>query len=501
MKTQSSILDTPSRLLGLWSLYHLVVWTLLPRACNTCLPLDSVEAVMWGSQWQWGYDKHPPLSAWAAELFTHLMGDAGLYFLSQLCIVVAGLGIYHLGRRLKLGARQSMVAVLLFDTIYFFQYISPEFNVNYIQMPFWAWGWYFGIAAVERKRLLPWIGLGLCVGLGALGKYLALFMLPPLFLAWLGRGELKQALKSPGLYLAGVVSLIIFLPHLVWMKEHDWITLTYGLKRGGTDPVHWWQHLWNPLEFLFTQAAILAPLILTALFCRIKSADEPEKIPGSCGMAMGAYLAVAALSLATGMEPVTMWAAPMALGVGLWFVPRFRMELHPRAILVAMVLMSATFTIAYGIVYGLGPLFRDKPHRVNYPGKPLAQAVEQSWHEKQSAPLPYIVADEFLGGIVNYYSSDRPAVMIRGSLARSTYLTEEQVRQKGAIILWLKARDFLSEKKTPLGQVFPDLAKRFPTLEPLPDLIVPWPRMPNHQAGRFGVAYIPPHSPTRLPEK
>ena len=44
---------------------------------------------------------------------------------------------------------------------------------------------------------------------------------------------MKKALMSPGLYVAGLVSLLIFLPHLIWMKNHDWITITYGLKRGG----------------------------------------------------------------------------------------------------------------------------------------------------------------------------------------------------------------------------------------------------------------------------
>ena len=35
--------------LGAWGLFHLLVWTALPLLCNTCLPLDSIEAVMWGS--------------------------------------------------------------------------------------------------------------------------------------------------------------------------------------------------------------------------------------------------------------------------------------------------------------------------------------------------------------------------------------------------------------------------------------------------------------------
>lgn len=493
MSKLSDILDKPKQVLSLWAAYHLIVWTFLPLLCNTCLPLDSIEAVMWGSQWQWGYDKHPPLSAWTPELFTDLMGDAGLYLLSQLCVVLAGLGIYRLGRLLKLPAKQALIAVLLLDTIYYYQFISVEFNVNILQMPFWAWGWYFGIDAVQNRRFGSWLGLGICIALGALTKYIAVFLLAPLFGAWWVRGELKKVMASPGIYIAGLVSIALFLPHLVWMKNHDWITITYGLRRGGSEDAAWWHHLWMPLEFLLTQAAILAPVIIVAIICRVRGREMPVTVKdGTSGLALGAFIAIALLSLATGMEPVTMWAAPMPLAIGLWLVPKYCIDRFPRTVLTAMIIMSTVFVTGYGVTYGLGPQIRSKPHRVNYPGKALAAAVEDRWHEKQDAPLDYVIGDEFLAGIVNHYGADEPAVMIRGSLERSTYLTEAQVQEKGAMVLWLKSRNALDEHATPLEAVFPDLAERYPQLEPLPDLIVPWPRRNDEKAGRYGVAYIPP---------
>jgi len=492
MSILSDIPDKPAKALMLWTAYHLVVWTFLPLICNTCLPLDSIEAVMWGSQWQWGYDKHPPLSAWTPELFTDLMGDAGLYLLSQLCIIVAGLGIYRLGRLLKLSGTQALMAVLLLDTIYYYQFISVEFNVNYMQLPFWAWGWYFGIHAVQHKRFVSWLGLGACIALGALTKYIAVFLLVPLFAAWWTRGELRKALCSPGLYAAAAVSILLFLPHLVWMKDHDWITITYGLRRGAVEQTLWWHHLWRPVEFLLTQTAILAPLFLISILGLRRSPGQAGKTPGTMALGTGAFIAIAVLSLATGMEPVTMWAAPMPLAIGLWLVPRCHLDRFPRTAFAAIAVMSTIFVVGYGVTYGLGPLIRSKPHRVNYPGKALAQAVETRWHEKQDDPLAYVIGDEFLGGIVNHYGNDEPAVMIRGSLERSTYLSEEQVQQEGAMVIWLKSRNALDERNTPLEAVFPDLDERYPQLQLELDLVVPWPRRNDEKAGRYGVAYIPP---------
>ena len=97
LKNKGQGQHTAMQLLWFWTGWHLVVWTLVPLVCNTCLPLDCMEAVLWGSEWEWGYDKHPPLSGWMAELFSERMGDAGVYLLSQLCVVSAGWGIFRLG--------------------------------------------------------------------------------------------------------------------------------------------------------------------------------------------------------------------------------------------------------------------------------------------------------------------------------------------------------------------------------------------------------------------
>ena len=52
--------------------FHLIVWTLVPSISNINLPLDTIEALAWGSNLDWGYSKHPPLSALAVELFIKL---------------------------------------------------------------------------------------------------------------------------------------------------------------------------------------------------------------------------------------------------------------------------------------------------------------------------------------------------------------------------------------------------------------------------------------------
>ena len=70
---------------------HLTIWTLVPSISNTNLPLDTIEALAWGSNLDWGYNKHPPFSAWAVEFFYRIFktNDWSYYLLSQLFVITA----------------------------------------------------------------------------------------------------------------------------------------------------------------------------------------------------------------------------------------------------------------------------------------------------------------------------------------------------------------------------------------------------------------------------
>ena len=48
---------------------HLILWTLVPSLTNNNLPLDTIEALAWGSNLDWGFNKHPPAVAFFLEIF------------------------------------------------------------------------------------------------------------------------------------------------------------------------------------------------------------------------------------------------------------------------------------------------------------------------------------------------------------------------------------------------------------------------------------------------
>ena len=57
----------PVRCFLLFALGHATLWTMLPVLTQPNAPLDTLEMIYWGHEWQPGYYKHPPLPAWLAE--------------------------------------------------------------------------------------------------------------------------------------------------------------------------------------------------------------------------------------------------------------------------------------------------------------------------------------------------------------------------------------------------------------------------------------------------
>ena len=75
----------------IFALSHLIVWTLVPSITNNNLPLDTIEALAWGSNLDWGFSKHPPMSAFFLEVFYKIFGaqDWAYYLLSQIFVLIA----------------------------------------------------------------------------------------------------------------------------------------------------------------------------------------------------------------------------------------------------------------------------------------------------------------------------------------------------------------------------------------------------------------------------
>ena len=101
---------------------HLIIWTLIPTVSNNNLPLDTIEALAWASNLDWGFNKHPPLSAWTVELFYILFGnnDWAYYLLSQIFVITAFYIIFKFSEDFLKNKIMSLISILLLEGIFFY---------------------------------------------------------------------------------------------------------------------------------------------------------------------------------------------------------------------------------------------------------------------------------------------------------------------------------------------------------------------------------------------
>ena len=213
---------------------HLSLWTLIPSFSNVNLPLDTIEALAWGSNLDWGFNKHPPFSAFAVEFFFIIFGnnDWAYYLLSQIFVVISFYFVWKVSNELLKDKIYSLLSVLLLSGIYFYNFTTPEFNVNVSQLPFWALSVYFFWKGINYNKNLDWILFGIFSALGFLSKYLFIYILLALFVFFIF--NYKKYKKSLNKYFFSIIiSLVLLTPHFFWLFENDFITILYGLNRSG----------------------------------------------------------------------------------------------------------------------------------------------------------------------------------------------------------------------------------------------------------------------------
>ena len=94
---------------------HIVLWTVVPTLVNQNLPLDYIEALAWGSNVYWGFNKHPPGSAFFPEVFFMIFGpqDWAFYLLSQIFVAISFYTVFKLSYEFLNNLKLSIISVLL----------------------------------------------------------------------------------------------------------------------------------------------------------------------------------------------------------------------------------------------------------------------------------------------------------------------------------------------------------------------------------------------------
>ena len=407
---------------------HLILWTLIPSFSNVNLPLDTIEALAWGSNLDWGFSKHPPFSAFAVEFFFNIFGnyDWAYYLLSQIFVLISFLFVWKLSNEILEDKTYSLLSVLLLAGIYFYNFTSPEFNVNVSQLPFWALSVYFFWKSLNSNKKIDWVLFGFFSALGFLSKYLFIYILIALFIFFISNfKKYRKSLK--GYLLSILISLVITTPHFIWLFENNFVTIFYGLNRSGLSDLSLINHFKNPIEFLIKQIIILIPFflmvftIIKKLKLRINIKDK--KILFLLSINLIPIILMLATSLISGAKIRTMWMTPFYLFFGTLFLLIFKNLIDLKKIK-RFYFIFLFFFILSPVVY-LAVSLIDKTKRTDYPGKEIARLVQNKWDDNFTNEIKIVIGDEWYAGNLSYHLYSRP-IWVNDLKNKTSNITDDE---------------------------------------------------------------------------
>ena len=399
----------------IFALSHLIIWTLVPSLTNKNLPLDTIEALAWGSNLDWGFNKHPPISAFFPEIFYQIFGaqDWAYYLLSQIFVLIAFYFVFKFAYEIFGNIKLSLISVFLLSSIYFYNFTTPEFNVNVCQLPFWSLVVYYSWKIYQSKEIKfkDCFLIGLFGAIGFLSKYLFFYLLLSIALLFIYLIYFKKVKKFDFKYLITLeVFIVLLIPHFVWLYNNDFITIFYGLKRAGLEGSGILDHLKYPIIFMLKQIGILIPFFfliwLLVKKIKFKINLKDKKFLFLLFINILPIFLIFITSMVTGSKIRTMWMTPFYLFFGVLFVYIFQSQINLKKI--------NKFLYGFLFLFFLSPALysyisiSDTDKRTDYLGKEIAKKVQLVWDQDFNKPIDFVIGDEWKAGNLSYHLKSRP---------------------------------------------------------------------------------------------
>ena len=389
---------------------HLIIWTLIPSLTNHNLPLDTIEALAWGSNLDWGFNKHPPASAFFIEFFYQMFGsnDWAYYLLSQIFVVISFFVVWEFSKEFFNKKNYSLLSVLLLEGVYFYNFTTPEFNVNVCQLPFWSLSVLYAWKGFKNNKTIDWFLFGIFAAVGILSKYLFIYLLIAMdfFLAY---AFFKKKFNYK-CFISLIPFLLILLPHFIWLIENDYITIIYGLHRTGVGDQNFLDHLIHPVLFLGKQIGILIPFFIMCFFAiskfKPKFDFKDQKLLFLLAINIVPIFLMFSTSMIMGVKIRTMWMTPFYLFFGVLIIYIFQSQIN---------LNLKGFTSIFIILFIFSPFayayisFTETDKRTDYPGKKIAKQAQEFWDKNRNEKIIWVIGgNEWVGGNLSYHLKDRP---------------------------------------------------------------------------------------------
>ena len=438
-----SIEMQPEYQFRLFIVIHVIVWTLFATISFSSGSLfhDMTEAWAWGKEFQLGYYKHPPFSAWVAGVWFQVFPrqDWCFFLLSALNVAVGLTGIWFLAGRFLAGWTRLATVLLLAFTA-FYNVAAINFNANAILLSTWPWTAYFFIRSIDSGTVRHGALFGATAAISLLSKYFSLYLLVSCLIAALLHPDARKYFKTPAPYVAVVVCVVAVAPHIWWAISQDWPTLRYASKQITYPYFYVLHHVVNTVLMCVAYQTIA----VAAVFACFR--NQTATLLGSAArsilkrdnlwlafLAFGPFV-LTLLSGIAGAEISTRFMIPVFYLVPIAIVSAapfdFTLDRFQSMVRIAKVLAVVVLVASPGVAVGE---FAFQGDMIKEPRRELAVEVTRLWHEAFGIPLRIASASQAYGHAIAFYSADAPSEFSDLRFDRSPWITPARIAAEGLL--------------------------------------------------------------------
>lgn len=458
-------------LLVFWlvALAQAALWFILPLVIYSSPPGDVAFHVAIGREYLLSGSEGPPLAYWLADIAFRLAGNHmfGVYLLAQVCLLVALLALFRLGRAI-VGAQHAAIAILLTVTITAFSFPNLDFGPDVLAQPLWALTLLSAWRIMGQGHRGAWFALAIAAGLLLLTTHSGLLLLGLLAAFALANARGRRALGSFDALFALAVLAVLFAPYaIVWSRGGVELPF-WRTNPSGTDGVLHAVSLAGGLVLALSGIALLALMNMRRLDNRPAAAPSifrPPVDPFAQQFVFFFALAppvFATLTAAiTGNRGVAGGAGTALLLCGLAVVVAagdllyLRRQRLLRLSWAAIVAAPAVFILGVTLIQPW--IFADEVKTAR-PARAIGEFFGENYQRRTGQPLRAVAGDAELAGLIAFAAPSRPHLMLDAALERTPWLTPANFNATGGVIVW-RASDTA-------GAPPPEIARRFPGLVP-----------------------------------
>jgi 4-amino-4-deoxy-L-arabinose transferase-like glycosyltransferase len=452
---------------GLWLVIgfaaaHAMLWTfiLINLKAAQDVHMDVAEAFAWGQKFQFGYGKHPPLAGWVAGIWFRIfpVTDWATYALAM-ATLGCGMVICWLIALRVVDRRRAFFVVVMLALYPIFNFKGFKYNPDLLQLVTLPLVVLAYLHAFEKRSVKSGLWLGLAGALALMTKYWVLTMIGAVGLAALVHPDRMLFLRSPAPWVAIATLAVAMLPHLWWLREVDFLPLTYAGDVYGLSSRA--QSLQLVLGYVGHNLALLAaPVALAAVALawtprwRATPARQPSA-PFTRAWSRGANAGVNA------SQALNIWIIQIVVAIGpplgglifsvymktdwgisLFFLTPLALVAMPslRIRRIALFHIAAIWLVVTLAALAASPTIAAREMAENPNGassygarSELARELTEAWHTRFHTRWAVVAGTTEVGEPMTFYSPDHPAPFTPGEIWSSGLTSLEEANRLGFI--------------------------------------------------------------------